>query len=272
MECRDVRELSDSFLAGELQTETNHAILHHVEGCPACRAEMEGRRLLRGSLRAAFERAADLEPRPDFIAGLSNLRHRAPAAPPSRRRAPRWLAIAATLALVTVGGYRFFEARLSADPLQRAAAGDHRYCALGMTTGGKRATEIMPLSAAADRYEPGFHVLEAVPAAEIPTPAGPARVLNRHSCVFDGRRFAHIVLQYRGTKVSLIVTRGASASSAAATDAHVLETSRVKDLTVMSLGSRSGYSVFVIGGLPAAELGPLADAVSEDVINALRKM
>jgi hypothetical protein len=272
MECREVRELSDSFLIGELQTETNHAMLHHLEGCPACRAEVDGRRALRGALRGAFERAPHLQPRPEFIAGLARIRDTAPARQRSRLHVPRWLAIAATVALITMGGYRIFEVRLSADPLQRAAAGDHRYCALGMTTDGKEATEIMSLSEAVSHYESGFHVLEAVPADEIPTPAGPARVMNRHSCVFDGRRFAHIILQYRGTPVSLVVTRTAEGSPASETAAHAPKTSRLNDLTVISLGVPSGYSVFVVGGLSAADLTPLANALSDKVVGSLAKL
>ena len=31
-------------------------------------------------------------------------------------------------------------------------------------------------------------------------------MLERHSCVYDGRRFAHIVLRYRGALVSVLVT------------------------------------------------------------------
>ena len=40
MECRDVREMADSFLGEELLTETNHEILRHLETCPVCRAEL----------------------------------------------------------------------------------------------------------------------------------------------------------------------------------------------------------------------------------------
>jgi anti-sigma factor RsiW len=268
MECREVRELADSFLTGELQTETNHAMLHHLEGCPGCRADIDGRRLLRGALRGAFERSAHLQARPEFIARLATL-NRTQAAP-RRWRTPRWLAIAATIALVTFGGFRIFDATLSADPLQRAAAGDHRYCALGMSTNGKKATEIMSLSEAVHRYEAGLHVLEAVPPAEIPTPDGPARVMNRHSCVYDGWRFAHIVLDYHGTPVSLVVTRTASSANAAA--AHALKATRTDDLTVLSLGSSGGYSVFVVGSLSEKALMPLANALSENVVTALAKM
>jgi putative zinc finger protein len=47
MNCRDVRELADSFLSEELLTETNHDILRHVESCVSCRNEIATRRQLR---------------------------------------------------------------------------------------------------------------------------------------------------------------------------------------------------------------------------------
>ena len=39
MHCRDVRELADSFLTGQLLVETNHEVVKHLETCPECRAE-----------------------------------------------------------------------------------------------------------------------------------------------------------------------------------------------------------------------------------------
>ena len=269
MDCREVRELSDSFLGEELQTETNHAILHHVERCPVCRAEIDGRRQLRIALRAAFERSPDLRPRPEFIAGLAAIQSRAAAPRAYRSEAVKWLAIAATLVLTTVAGYRVFEARLLADPLQRAVVGDHRFCALGLTTNGQEATGITSLHEAVSQYEPGFRVFEEVPADEIPTSDGPARVVNRHSCVYDGRRFAHLILQYHGTPVSLIATRGAAPASVGAAAGHV-STARASNLTVLSFHA-SGYSVFVVGALPASELSALGNALAGDVVRALAK-
>ena len=49
MNCRDVREVADSFLGEELLTETNHEILRHLENCPTCRTEIDARRRLRGA-------------------------------------------------------------------------------------------------------------------------------------------------------------------------------------------------------------------------------
>jgi len=40
MNCRDVREVGDSFLCQELLTETNHEILRHLDSCPSCRTEI----------------------------------------------------------------------------------------------------------------------------------------------------------------------------------------------------------------------------------------
>lgn len=221
------------------------------------------------ALRHAFERSPELQPRPEFIANLARLRP-APAPASHRRTITRWLAVAATVAMATIGGYWAFEARLIADPLRDAAIGDHRYCALGLTTDGKEATGITSLAQAAARYEPAYHLFESLPGDQVQTSAGQARVLDRHSCVFGGRRFAHVILQYRGAPVSLIVTHG-RASSASAAAAHAPSSSQSNGLTVISFGT-GDYSVFVVGALTAADLSPLADAISGDIVHALAKI
>ena len=66
MNCRDVREVADSFLCEELLTETNHEILRHLDTCPSCRTEIDARRRLRGALRTAFNRAPELQPAGEF--------------------------------------------------------------------------------------------------------------------------------------------------------------------------------------------------------------
>ena len=67
MECRDVRELADSFLSEQLLVETTHDILRHLSQCPSCRAEIESRRRLRTALRGAFERSPELRATPRSI-------------------------------------------------------------------------------------------------------------------------------------------------------------------------------------------------------------
>src|SRR5690348_11064827 len=96
MNCRDVRDIADSFLCEELLTETNHEILRHLDTCPPCRTELDQRRRLRSTLRAAFERAPELQPSASFPARLRDRLRDASLAPPrSRGLSRRWFALAA---------------------------------------------------------------------------------------------------------------------------------------------------------------------------------
>ena len=79
MQCRDVRELADSFLSEQLLVETNHELLRHLETCPDCRADIADRRAIRDRLRGAFARDESLRPRPELTAELiATLRPRQP--------------------------------------------------------------------------------------------------------------------------------------------------------------------------------------------------
>ena len=271
MECRDVRELADSFLGEELLTETNHEILRHLETCPVCRADLDGRRALRDGMRGAFQRAADLRPSPEFIAGLRTTLQNAAYQAPARRgiRLQGWWALAATVLLaVTVGlAYRGREWIAATGPLARAAVGDHLNCALHFRLAEKPIT----LEDAAARYAPAYRVLESLPTDDVMTPAGPAHVLERHACVYEGRRFAHIVFEYRGQKVSLLVTaagRTPQLTLPGAAVPHVAAGGRVDEMSVVSFRA-SGQMVFFAGDVAQSDLMKLADAVAEPLYRGL---
>ena len=140
MTCRDVREVADSFLCEELLTETNHDILQHLDTCPSCRAEVEGRRRLRGALRTAFDRAPDLQPARRFR-GAAARRSCAQAgvapsslvdavAPMARRLRRAWWLAAGLTTFVLMN-----RSLAPADALARDAIGDHRNCALKVSSG-----------------------------------------------------------------------------------------------------------------------------------------
>jgi len=271
MDCRHVRELADSFLAEELLTETSHDILRHVDTCPKCHADLVSRRAVRDAMRRAFERAPDLAPSPEFVAELpTRLRNSAHQATARRGIWLRsWWALAATvlltvaLGLVSVGRNWF----AATGVLARAAVGDHRNCALQF-----RLSE-MPISLeeAAQRYGAAYRVLEHLPPDDVPTPVGPAHVLERHACVYGGRRFAHIVFEYRGRRVSLLVTAvEAEAQRVLPGGAlpHVTSVGRIDDMSVVSF-SASRQMGFVAGDVAQADLMTLADAVAAPLYRAL---
>ena len=55
------------------------------------------------------------------------------------------------------------------------------------------------------RYDAINAALETVEPSPATLRGGPVRVLERHSCVYDGRRFAHIVVSYKGRAASILV-------------------------------------------------------------------
>ena len=212
MQCRDVRELADSFLAEQLLVETNHELLRHLETCPDCRADIAGRRAMRAGLRSAFSGAEELRPRPDYATELlARLRPSQPAIvipqpaiEVSRRSVLQsWWALAAGLALAAGGGLfvRQSSSRSRLALLARAASGDHQNCAVKFNL----AERPIPLEEAGRRYGAPYAALATF---EPPAVDGSLDLLERHSCVYQGRRYGHVVFRYRGALTSLLVTDG----------------------------------------------------------------
>ena len=157
MTCRDVREVSDSFLSEALLTETNHEILRHLDTCPSCRVEIDTRRRLRGALQAAFDRAPDLQPRADFAARLHEHVREAAVRDGHGRHSGRWFAIAAAVVLAAglTGIVAVNRSAVSVDALATDAIGDHWYCALK----NRRIRMPMPLEEAAQRFDRAYRLL-----------------------------------------------------------------------------------------------------------------
>lgn len=202
MECRQVRQLADAFISEQLLVETTHAVVAHLDRCAACRAEVDGMRRLRAAARSAFERAPMLAMRPEFASALAS-RLRAESTGRRTARLPRLLiAMAASLVLIGGGGWGLREWSTSGMlALLHDAVGDHRFCALTF----KLTERPVALDVAARRYDAFYGRLVSVEPSTGTLSGGPVRILERHSCVFNGRRFAHIVLRYKGEAVSLMV-------------------------------------------------------------------
>ena len=263
MNCRDVREVADSFLRDDLLTETAREILQHLDTCASCRTEVDARRSLHRTLRDAFERNSDLVAQPEFIGRLrENLREAAAHEHRSQMSSRRWFAIAAGVVLAVGLIAAFFMTRSTApstDVLAQDAIGDHRNCALKF----RLVRMPIPLEEAARRFDSAFGLLLTAPPDHLSTAGGAARVIERHSCAYGARRFGHVILDYQGHVVSLLVT--ANEEAAGAFDAvkampHVIGRPTT-GLSVVSVnGSR--HAVLLVSDLGNAELTQLSKTVS----------
>jgi hypothetical protein len=261
MNCRDVREIADSFLCEQLLTETNHEILRHLDTCPVCRTEIDARRRLRVALRDAFNRAPELQPSAEFRNRMRDqLREVSHRGARSWSFSYRWLALAAAVVLaVSAGGVVFMKrSAVPAEALARDAIGDHQNCAL------KYRLVRMPvtLEEAAQRFDGAYRLLLSAPPDDISTPDGIARVTERHSCEYGGRRFGHVIMEYRGRVVSLLLTANDGGTSNLGQGAipHVIGRP-MNGLSVMSVnGTR--HAILLVSDLETTDLAQLSRAVS----------
>jgi len=258
MQCRDARELLDSFIAEELLVETNHELLRHLATCPDCAAELERGRRIRGGLQQAFARAADLQMRPEFASEVT-ARLRASTQPATRRRPwqRRWFAIAASLLVVVGASAYLLRARIS--DVTRLAAGDHQNCAV------KFALQEKPISLkeAAERYDAAYARLETTPPDMVRTAAGVLRVADRHSCVFGGRRFGHVVFRLDDHLVSVLMTSDDSANNGGARPS-LSWLPRMNSLAMASLRTQ-GHIVYIVSDLPDSAFRDVAQALAQPV-------
>jgi len=259
MQCRDARELLDSFIGEELLVETNHELLRHLSACPECSAELERRRRIRLGLQQAFRRSPDLQMRQEFADELAT-RLRASAQPAARQAwQPRWFAVAASLLVVLGAGTYLLRTRIS--EVTRLAAGDHQNCAV------KFALQEKPISLkeASERYDPAYAQLVTTPPDTVRTAAGVLRVADRHSCVFGGRRFGHVVFRLDDHLVSVLMTQDGLAGTSSKQDVRQLSwLPRMNGLGMASLRT-TGHAVYIVSDLQDSDFRVVAQALAQPV-------
>jgi hypothetical protein len=268
MTCRDVWEIADSFFSEELPTETTHEILGHLETCPMCRMEIGARRRLRGALRDALGRAPELQPSADFG---NRLREQLRDVSLDRARpwflSRRWLALAASvvLALGVAGVVLTKRSVVSAEALARDAIGDHQNCALKY----RLVRMPVPLEEAARQFDSAYRHLLSAPPDDVPTADGPVRVTERHSCAYGARRFGHVIMEYRGRVVSLLMTANAGRTRHIGPDAIPRVIGRPIDgLSVVSVDG-THHAILLVSDLDSTELTQLSTAVSVPLVRRL---
>jgi anti-sigma factor RsiW len=261
--------MADAFVSAQTTPETNHDIRRHVEVCPSCRAEIDGRRRLRAALRSAFGRTSELEPSAGFAERLrAGIREEADRARPHAISRRAWLGLAAgVVAAVGLTGAVLNRSDPAADDLARDAIGDHRYCALRSGPASTAGT----LSDDAAHLETDYPLLLTAPPDHVPTPGGGVRVVDRHVCAYDGRRFGHVIMQYRGHVVSLLMTavrQGLAGGPAGDSSPHSIGRSS-NGYSVVSIDA-AGRSILLVGDLGRKELVDLSSIVATPLVGALR--
>lgn len=287
MQCDQFRQLADSYLHNELMVETNHQINSHLEHCAECRQELSARRELRTQLRQAFTSAPENQMRPEFAARLNDrLRDQALGKRPdsvtaaqvsqtfSRQRRTSLLAVAASLVLAAGMGLVLFRYISKPSPpigpvslvrteLARSAVGDHRDCAIHF----RLAEKPINLEVAGRKYDPVYIDLTKVVLSQ-----GNVELVEDHSCVYEARRFAHIVLKYHGRLVSFLVTDAATATKPQGlSPSQVIACSQFDGYQV-SCFQTERHAVFIVSDMPEGDNLALARALAPSVFAHITRL
>ncbi|HXG88358.1 MAG TPA: zf-HC2 domain-containing protein [Vicinamibacterales bacterium] len=252
----ELRLMAESYQAGELPVDTSHQISAHLEECAACRTELAARAALRQTLRRAFRQAPELAPSEQFSTQLRATIHRSPVVARPFHSAPRWLALAAGLVLVAVLAWQYVPSRTPAHAhtLAADAAGDHQNCAVAP------ALDEPPISLdeAARRYGSAYGSLRSVVEQTPVVQQREVEIVAAHWCVFNGRRFAHIVVRRRDQVASILLTPVEGGTDAVAAPVSCPATGRFQ----VACFDLTGHAGFVVSGLTAEDNLNLAQAVA----------
>jgi len=270
-------------MGDELLVETNHEVLAHLESCPDCRAKIAERRELTAQLKRSMLSFDEAQISSVFAAKL-RLDLKEAALEPSRWQRtistifrPAVVASFAAITLLVVASAIWFGAfgrlplggnmsvaeavRVSFTQLAAIAAGDHENCAVKFNLKEFPIT----LDEAAAKFGVFNKDLDKTVISAISTNAANnalsgSEFVESHSCIYEGRRFAHIVVKKNGDLVSMLVTD----TDLPLTDGEIIaatgtNTSRAAGFVV------GHHAVFVVSKLTEAENIDLAASLAPSI-------
>ena len=257
MNCRDFREIADSYLSDELSVETNHEIFQHLENCAVCRDELSFRREVREKLRISFKQSSDFKINPAFATRLqAKLKEEA-----FRQTSGfSWKIFTPVLAsLLIVGSLTFaiFYRQSSATDatknylveISKTAMTTHEDCGL-------------------KHFKEWEENVGKIPAEKIslvkPLQANNAEILEVHDCEFDGKRFTHYVLRRNEKIISVLKTASEKELPTNINAENSIICEKDKGLQMASFKSGKGL-IFVISDLTEAENLSLARTLSDSL-------
>lgn len=289
MDCRNFKEVLDSYLSDELAVETNHAVMRHAEHCASCRNEMSARRNLRGVLQAAV---TPTTASPEF---RNRLRERlraealADAGVQTTPRAsflakwfrslatPQWAMATAALLLVLLSGVYLLtnsnrvQAAVLSPAILQQAAGDHDHCAAfwrNLTQGENDLVHNI------EDFDPSLQDLGKHSAHQ----ALGLKFHYAHVCSEGERKFVHLVYSRGNDLISVLVTqRNAQAmkNGVVPTD-DGLKAGLQRELGLMGKYSVSAFQtsahvVLLVSSLDEQTQQTLAEKLAQPISQLLRQ-
>jgi anti-sigma factor (TIGR02949 family) len=211
--CAAILRVLNAFMDGELQGSTSTEVRRHLDHCPFCQTELEGRKELRNRLRTAVSAA---QPAP-------YLRTRVMAQVRAQSQKPDWLqrttwagAAAALLMLLVAGGivYNLGDVRMSVEAqnlyisslvhrvalIMRPALADHVHCSV-FRKYPKQPPSVQTLN---QKIGPEYKDLVNAISNEVPADF---KVYIAHQCRYDERPFIHVGLHNGSRQISLLLAR-----------------------------------------------------------------
>jgi anti-sigma factor RsiW len=272
MQCRDFREIADSFLSDELLVETNHDVLRHLEACADCRNELAARRELRARLREAVKNDKQFQMRDEFAAELKAKLFESSSKKTRNiftfQNPAAWLAIAASFVLIAlIIGVALRQYYKSPNNIRELAThfaiGDHKNCAIQHNL----KEDPISLEEAAKKYDKSYAELDKAVMKPFADDKSKIELLGSHHCIFEGQKFAHVVLRYQGKVVSVLVTERGNKETAA-NNSQAISCSSADGYQI-SCFETSRHSVFIVSDLSEQENLTIARQLQSSVVKHL---
>lgn len=217
MQCREFREISESYLSDELLVETNIQVFRHLENCPNCRREFAAKRELREKMRNIGRHGDEFQIDPMFATRLqANLEDSALNKGGGIKSwlTPKFLIpVMASLLMVATLGLVLFNwsgknggVTISQNAVTKAlaqisllAVGNHKDCALEKL----QMWESMSKQDYAEKAAYNEKVVKPLQAKF----AENVEMLHAHDCIFEGKEFSHVILRKGGHIISVFVDK-----------------------------------------------------------------
>lgn len=295
MNCREFKELVDSYLSNELLVETNHSVLRHLESCSNCRAVLGDHREVKARLRDAVMNADESRIDQRFAVTVRDkLRAKS-----QRRRSfvgigGLRMALAGAIGLVAIAlGIGFLAPRYSNkgdvvvnppvsnvtninsgvpetafdatfERVRHDAVDDHNNCALTHNL----ETRPITLDEAAKRFGPSNKDLDKTVISALRTSFGDdAEFIKAHYCLINGRAFAHIVLRHKGKVVSVLMNRDEQMVESPDSAAKECGADGALNIACFRVGN---FNIFVVSDLEKQTNTTLAEAIEQPVKQHIR--